>query len=145
MFYRCKHFRVEELVPPRVFNRWGIQSWWFIDQELCQTIDEIRELFGTPITINNWLWGGNFSQSGYRDDSSEYYNEFSAHSFGKAADMKIRNIQSDVAIQMIIDWKKEGKLKYLTRIELATDGWVHVDVFNAKPNDTNKNLYVFYP
>lgn len=145
MYYKCKHFKIEELVPPTVFDRWGQKAWWFIDQELCKTIDELRELFGASITINNWLWSGTYSQSGYRDNSSVYYNEFSAHSFGKAADMKIKGYTSDVSIQMIMDWKKEGKLEYLTRMELATDGWVHVDVFNAEPNNDDQTLYVFNP
>jgi hypothetical protein len=145
MHYRCKHFKIYELVPPRVYNRWGEKAWWFIDQELCKTIDELRELFGASITINDWKWGGNYSQSGYRDTQSKYYSEFSAHSFGKAADMKIEGYSSDVAIQMIINWKKEGKLKNLTRLELGTDGWVHIDTYNAEPNDKDKNLYVFNP
>lgn len=143
MYYRCKHYLIQELVPPTVYKRWKDQAWWFIDQELCMTIDEIRELFGTSVIINDWLWGGEFTQSGYRDDSSKYYNEFSAHSFGKAADMKIKGYKSEVAIEMIRDWKDQGKLKYLTRIELGTDGWVHIDVFNTRPN--NNKLYVFYP
>lgn len=144
MHYRCKHFKIQELVPPSVHNKWGYAAWWFIDQELCKTIDELRELFGTSITINDWSWGGEFTQSGYRNTQSEYYNEFSAHSFGKAADLKISGYKSLVAIEMIKTWKKEGKLKFLTRLELGTDGWVHVDVFNAEPNDSS-GLFVFRP
>lgn len=145
MFYRCKHFIIQELVPHSVYNQWGDKAWWFIDQELCQTIDEIRELFGVSIKINDWHWGGVFDQSGYRNQESKYYTEFSAHSFGKAADLKIHKTDSLFAIEQIRNWKAEGKLKYLTRIELGTDGWVHVDVFNAKPNNPNSRLYEFNP
>ena len=143
MYYRCEHFKIQELVSPKVYSEWGSKAWWFIDQELCKTLDELRKLFDVPITINDWEWGGSYTQSGLRDYGSEYYSPFSAHSFGKAADLKIDEYDSDVAIQMIIDWKNEGKLPHLTRIELDTDGWIHIDVFNTQPN--NNNLYVFYP
>ena len=62
------HFCIEEFVSKKVFKKHGEDSWQFLDIRLLHTIYVIRTLINKPITINNWKWGGKFSQRGLRSN-----------------------------------------------------------------------------
>lgn len=145
MHYRPKHFKAYEFVSEKVYNKWGETAFWFIDQGLLRDLDYLREYFNTSITINDWKWGGNYDASGLRQPGDEYFNPFSAHSFGKAIDIKVKGKKSFDVIEEIKYLKRKGKLKYITRLELGTNGWTHIDTFNAEPNDKDNNLFTFNP
>ena len=128
MIYKCKFFKLQELVSPDVYQKYGDFAWRFFSNEIKQDIDTIREHHGA-LTINNWCFGGNLRNCGYRSnlyENSKLYCSF--HCQGKAFDLHSINnkkLYSDINILFTA-----GKLKAIKRIEspLSTKyGWVHVD------------------
>jgi len=121
------NFRIEELVSKDIFAARGDKSWELFTPQIIETLDELRELFDSIMTINNWLWNGNFQYRGFRPVS--YYagrSSLSQHIRGDALDFDVKGLSAKQARSKIISWKKSGKLKYLTGMELETN-WVHID------------------
>lgn len=127
---KAEHFKIYELVPPSVYEKYGERAWWFIDESLIALIDAMREQFGSA-TINDYKWGGKYSQSGFRTAESQYYNPFSQHAMGRAVDLKFRDYTAnEVRAAMLIN--PEKWLKICPSITLEEDvSWVHVDVRNG--------------
>ena len=134
---KSEYFKIQELVSKNVYNKYGESAWRFIDEKLILSIDAIREYFNQPVTINNWMWGGNLQQRGLRankDDivsgKKDYY--ISQHCLGKAVDLNIR----DFSIKEIYDsiLQNKDKFPYITRIENIknTPTWIHIDVANTE-------------
>ena len=94
-----------------------------------KAIDTLKKRFpeGT-ITINNWLWNGEYSQSGLRTAKSKYYNAYSMHSMGKAADLKFSEYSTDEVRNDILN--NIDEYPYLRGLELETSTWIHVDCRN---------------
>ena len=65
-----KYFCIEELVDSTVYNKYGDSAWKFIDSFALECLLVVREGLGKPMTVNNWKWGGRFSQRGLRDNMS---------------------------------------------------------------------------
>ena len=130
MYIKSKHFRLEELVPKELFNKYGEKCWDFLDPRLLESIDTVKERFpeGT-ITINNWLWNGNRNWSGIRTPNSSYYSQSSMHSWGKAVDMIFSKYSPDEVRQDIID--NPDIYPHIKGLELDIT-WVHLDVRNRK-------------
>lgn len=153
---QLKNFRVEEFVSPETFNIHGNKSISMIDKELLLFIENFHPLcakhFGgkVSIVINNWLWGGEFSQRGLRtfdyylqeltrkigrtptaEQASDYYEKSrSQHKFGRGLDFDVYvdKVRIDPAIirKLIID---NRHLYFIDAISFIEDGvnWVHVD------------------
>lgn len=126
---KSQSFKIEELVPKGVYEKYGNKSWRFIDKGLIITIDTLKKRFpkGT-IKINDWLWGGEYNQSGFRTAKSKYYNAYSMHSMGKAADLKFSDYKPDEVRNDILN--NPDEYPYLKGLELETSTWVHVDCRN---------------
>jgi hypothetical protein len=121
--YKCEHFRIEELVPPELHELLHEDKLWgMFEEDLLRGIDWMRERFG-PATINNWVWGGNFKQSGLRTKNSTHYSETSTHSKGGGIDLKFRDYTSDQVRASM----KEIHSPYIRRMENKVS-WCHVDV-----------------
>lgn len=147
MFYKCKHFKIQELVSPDVYKKYGEKAWSFFNPLLLKDLDFLRELFNSPITVNNWSYGGNYKESGLRANKdsivatqSGYY--VSQHCLGNAVDIKVKNYSPQKVFELII--KNQDKLN-ITRIEdietTGKKGYVHIDIANV---DYDK-LYIFKP
>lgn len=142
--YKCKHFKIQELVSKQVFNKYGDFCWRFFSENILRDLDTIREYHGA-ITINNWLWSGSFSQCGFRSNLEPIVKEkktlyCSAHCMGKAFDLHSSNIKK--LYQDIQKLFNAGKLLAVKRIESPTStkyGWCHIDEFQTN----NKNLEMF--
>jgi len=135
-----KSFKIEELVPPTVFNARGFKSWELIDDKLIITMDAIKARFplGT-MTINNWVWGGDRRWSGLRTpDAAEYYSQTSQHSFGRALDAVFSAYDVEEVRQYILANPEE--FPHVKGVELGT-GWLHVDVRNT----IDGSVKSFYP
>lgn len=51
--YKCKYFKIQELVCNHVMQSYSEeQIWSFLDEDLKKTLDIIREILGVPLTIN---------------------------------------------------------------------------------------------
>lgn len=145
---RSKYFKIQEFVSPEVYNKYGEKAWQFIDDRLIEAMDYIREEIGKPITINNWLWGGNLKQRGLRANKDEmvsskkdYY--ISQHCLGKAVDFNVKDMTTKEVYDWILQHKHDYKLLCIKRMEdiNSTPTWVHIDLANTE----SKELYVFKP
>ena len=129
MIYESKHFKVQELVSPEVYAARGEASWQLLDVYLILTLDQLRDEFG-PLTVNDWLWGGNFKYSGLRPLRGGIGAIYSQHRFGRAADCKPKDLTPQEMHARILD--KQEKFPHLRVLEniVATPTWVHADVRN---------------
>ena len=150
-----KYFDVEEIVSKKFYDTYksllgdnGILSRF--DIRLLITMITIRECLDSPITINNWKWGGRFDERGYRDIStdmvlnrvSQNKTWASGHLFGAAFDF---DVESKTANE-VRKWLKENEdiLPFPIRLERKLNGkyisWVHLDVcYDPK----NPKIYEF--
>ena len=134
-----KYFKIEELVSIKVYKKYGEKSWQFIDPTLIKVIDLIREHFNAPVTINNWLWGGNLEQRGLRTNCDDIVKEkteantlyVSQHCLGRAVDFNVKGLSSREVYEEIL--KNKEKFYLISRIENIknTPNWCHVDVANT--------------
>lgn len=131
-----KYFKIQELVSEAVYKKYGDKSWEFIDTRLIKVLDLLREHFNRPITVNNWLWGGNLQQRGLRANKDElvankkdYY--ISQHCLGKAVDFNIKGLSAQEVYEEIL--KNKEKFYLISRIENIKDTptWTHIDVANV--------------
>lgn len=137
MVYKSKYFNIKELVSPIVFKAYGDFAWSFFDEQLLKDLDLLRELWGNPLIINDWSWGGVYKESGLRCNvdylvKSKSKPYLSAHTMGKAVDIKTHT-HSNKKLYLFILANQE-KFKSFNRLEdiKKTNGWVHVDMFQAK-------------
>lgn len=60
-------FDIQELVCPHTYKVFGERSWQFLERDLLETLLIVRrDILKVPMTVNNWHWGGKFSQRGFR-------------------------------------------------------------------------------
>ena len=132
---RSRYFKIQELVSEAVYKKYGEKSWEFIDSRLIKVLDLLREHFNKPITVNNWLWGGNLQQRGLRANKDElvankkdYY--ISQHCLGKAVDFNVKGLSAQEVYDEIL--RNIEKFYLISRIENIKDTptWVHIDVAN---------------
>ena len=123
----CKHFIIQELVPAPVFHERGERSFELLDTRLLENLDALREQLDTPLTVNDWHRDGKRTQSGLRQYGSNYYSNYSQHTFGRAADI-ICGIDAEEIRRRI----REGEiiLPHPACFELGVS-WVHMDVRNS--------------
>lgn len=134
----AKYFRLEELVDPVTFREKGQDAWSLFPDESILMIDGVREFFGLPVTVNNWLWGGELQFRGYRPDWYTIGAKGSAHRVGKAFDLDVKGWPAQEARRIIMQNKDHSLLRYIQRMERGVD-WVHIDTF--EPPD--ERIYLF--
>ncbi len=130
--YRPKHFRIEELISPELFEQFKDRQhilWQQFDVRGLYSLDMLRELFGST-TVNNWLWGGKYVSSGLRLSGDSHYSPTSQHSHGRGFDLKFKNEKPETVRAFIIRNPQHEKLKYITCIEKDTPTWLHIDCRN---------------
>lgn len=137
--YKCEHFGLYELVDPATYNKYGEFAWQFMDASLLKCMDIIRDELKSPITVNNWKWGGNRSWSGLRTPDSPYYSIYSPHTRGSAIDFLTEGFTADYVRDVIRRLFNEGKLPVDgIRLEMGVS-WIHIDVNNVT------GIVEFYP
>ena len=138
-YYKPKHFQVHEFVDKETHRRFNERSWMFLDPRILYTADGIREYFGKPVTINDWLWGGAAQWRGLRLIHSPVYKPYSQHSYGRALDMTIRGVSAEEARKAIMAHADDERFQYITRMEDGVS-WLHADTANV-PN----RIHLFNP
>lgn len=145
-----RYFSIHELVGKRTYKKHGERAWKFFDDDLLLTLLIIRKHINKPITINNWFWGGKFSQRGLRTIVMQLVKNFflkgklylSAHLFGKAVDFDVEGMTANEVRQWIID--NQHLLPVKVRLERKLRGkyinWVHLDTFWE---EHNPKVYLF--
>jgi len=144
-------FCIEEFVDERTYNKWGESSWQFIDADLLRTILFIRVELDRAITINNWKWGGRFSQRGLRTNVCQIVKGktekdrlyLSAHIMGKAIDFDVKGYTAEEVRYWLSQNESELPCKIRLEHKFKKSGepisWVHLDVFN-NPNNAKIKL-----
>ena len=82
--YKCKHFKIQELVSKQVYKDRGQKAWQLLDIHLLMTIDNLRNNHGR-IIVNDWHRGGKNESRGLRTPDSPHYSTYSQHRFNRAA------------------------------------------------------------
>jgi len=126
---KSKYFKIHEIVPKNIYDKYGEKAWRFVPARLIRMIDSFKETFpdGT-ITINNYIWGGNRYWSGWRTPESTYYSTTSMHASCRAVDMLFSDYTADEVRKRVIA-EQNGAFREVKGLELGTS-WVHADVRN---------------
>ena len=142
-YYQCKHFRIEELVPKKVFEELGGRAWGLFDSRILSTMDTTRDILGVPMVVNDWLWGGNHQYRGWRPtdwrpDGFSQGAKYSQHFYGRAIDSVSPHMPAE---QMRLKIIENNKLfSFLTRIENKVS-WLHLDCKNVNVS----KIHLFNP
>lgn len=127
--YKCKHFKIYELVPPHIYEQRKEKAWQLLDNRMLWTIDLLRDLYG-PIIINNYHSGRPRTCSGLRTPECEIYSPTSQHSFGRAFDCIFTETDVEKIRQDILENTHTCAYQYITAMELNTS-WLHIDCRNC--------------
>lgn len=122
-----KYFQLEELISEATYKRMGDEVITVFNPHALLSLDNLREFFGVPITINNWHIGGKFNWRGYRDAGYKYFNSRSEHAKGNAFDLDVAGMTAEQARQKIIANKDDPLLIGIQRMENKVN-WVHFDL-----------------
>ena len=122
-----KDFSLAEFVPPGIYEHYLDKSIWFIDPKIVSMAQFIRDRFGKPMTINNYLMGGSYQYSAFRDSACTIGATNSQHRHGRAIDFRIHGMTPIEVRDDIIKNFELYRPTGLTTIEGGTPTWTHVD------------------
>lgn len=88
-----KHFKTTELVSKELYTMLGERSIKLFDKSVLDSLDNLRERWGSFIRINDWSKGGPYNQSGLRELNSKVGAVKSKHKEAIAFDVKTQNIK----------------------------------------------------
>lgn len=128
--YKCKHFIIQQLIPPEIFLQRGELAWELLEPRLLVTLDELWDAYG-EFVVNDWHEGGSYKESGLRGWDTKTGARLSQHKFGRATDNKPKKLTPR---EMYEDIRKDPtRFQYLTVLEdiVSTPSWVHTDVRNT--------------
>ena len=127
-----KYFKIHELVPKKMFEKYGESAWRYVDRGMIQDIDHLKEVFpkGT-MTINSYHWNGDREWSGIRTPESPYYSYGSQHSYANAFDAVFSDYEAEVVRMYILN--NQDEFVWITRLEYGVS-WIHADGANT-PHD----------
>jgi hypothetical protein len=136
--YKPEHFKVFEVVDPITYSAYGDKSLWFMDSRILWTADALRDYFGKPCIINNYMTAKQ-GEYVYKDSGLRYQvnpgAERSQHLYGRATDIKIQGVSANDARQEILSKQKtEAAFRFITAVELDVS-WLHVDCRNTNQPD----------
>jgi len=135
------YFCIEELVDKEVFKKYGERAWKFLDKEALQCLLIVREGLDKPMSVNNWKYGGSFSQRGLRHNMSSLVKNktriyLSAHIFGKGFDFDVAGMSSVDVRKWIVENADLFPCKI--RLERNKGGkpipWTHIDTMSEPKN-----------
>ena len=145
--YKCKHFKLMELVPPSIIRDYGDSAWQFLDERALRMLDKLRDKFG-KIIVNDWSWHGENKYRGFRPHYCRIGAKQSQHRFGRAFDCIFPELDStsqrsggvennpestfdsyDKIRQYILDNPQE--FRYINALETGCN-WLHFDVRNCE-------------
>ena len=125
---KSKHFKIHELVPRKMYEKYGEKAWRYVDVRLIETIDKLKEHFNLgTMTINNYYWGGSREWSGIRTPDSPNYSYGSQHSYANAFDVVFSHYSAEEVRHYIIN--NRDLFPHINGLELGVS-WVHLDVRN---------------
>src|SRR3989304_5335996 len=128
-----KNFIIQEFVPQSVYTQFGDKSIWFVDINLINLAQAVRDFFGATVTINNWHSKGTLQNRGYRIPLSEEGGKISKKMIGRAVDISFKDLTVTEAYDKILKNEKLFMSFGLTTLEdiLYTKTWLHLDIRNT--------------
>lgn len=132
-----KYFKPIELVDPMTYEKMFDDCLDLFIPDALQALDDLREFFGKPITVNNWHEGGTLKYRGYRGPECTVGAKKSQHRLGNAFDCTIKGVTAEEARQRILKNKSNPLLNRIMRLEGGVS-WLH---FDLKP--IKNRIYVF--
>ncbi len=140
-----RYFKIQEIVSPQCYQDWKHKGAYFFlsrfDPRLLETMVFTREKLGKKITINDWLWGGDFDERGLRDNltaivQGKHITYLSGHALSMAFDFDVEDMTASAVREWLIEMADE--LPYKIRLECRLNGklilWVHLDVIDEPKN-----------
>ena len=124
-FYKPRHFKVQEFVPPATYKVLGNRAIILISYNILKTADAIREWFNRPVKINDWCFGGKLKYRGYRPCGCPVGAKYSQHKIGAAIDFEVQGMAAEAVRRELV--ANSSHFLYITAIEKNTPTWVHVD------------------
>lgn len=134
-------FDIKELVCPDVYNRDGEAAWRYFRPVLIDFLDWFREEIKRPVYVNNWKWGGDKTQRGYRCNlcnivKSKEKLYVSAHMLGAGLDFNVEGMEPNEVREWLHNnihrffgfWHKYKPKCRLESSRLAPT-WVHIDFY----------------
>lgn len=146
-----ENFDVREFVSRQVYNKFGINSTWFVRKQTVETAEFYKEFFrqyyqlkhpglvkNVLIVVNNWHTGGVKQYSGYREPECTEGATNSQHRISNAFDCEIWTVYNDGTKkeadyteihQVIKDNEQLFLSKGITCVEDVSiaSGWLHTD------------------
>lgn len=144
------YFAIHELVGPRTFNKYGDRAFRFFSTEALYALLITRKNLDRKMTINNWKWGGKFSQRGLRTNVQNLFRQMfksfklylSGHVLGEAFDFDVEGMTAPEVRQWIQDNQHLYPMKI--RLENLKNGkpinWTHLDTIQE---EHNPKVYLF--
>ena len=129
--YQPRHFVPHELLPGLTGN----ETWETLDSALraklddclLETCDDVRDLLGTPCSINDYARGGERQWCGLRTPDCTVGVPHSQHREGRAADLHPLGMTAEMARAIVRNALAAGKLPHLGGVEEGAS-WLHIDV-----------------
>ena len=129
-----KYFELHELVDKETWTKLGSKSIWMLNEKAVKGLEALREAIAKPITVNNWYWGGNLENRGYRSIYSTTGAKFSQHRVGNAFDINVKGMSSDEVNEYI--QKNYHKFGITTLEDKSfTPTWTHIDFRNTQQKE----------
>lgn len=149
-----QYFDVEEIVSDEFFKQHGHRGPYFalshFDPRLLEVMLWVRTSLKKKITINNWKWGGRFSQRGLRDNLQQLVKSatakqrvyLSGHVLAMAFDFDVDGMTAEEVRYWLV--QNAAACPHPIRLERKLNGkqisWVHLDV---KADPKNSHVYEF--
>ena len=129
MIYKCRYFKIYELVSRRFYQQYGQRAWQFLQIKPLITADRLRERYGKT-KINDYRWNGKRQWAGLRTPESPFYSDTSQHSFGNGFDPIFKHVTAEEVREDIVKKPNLKAFEYITAIELDVS-WFHFDCRNC--------------
>lgn len=126
--YKCKHFKIQELVSQATLAYLGEEACWnILDERALMMLDKLRDKFG-PANVNDWIFGGKYDSRGYRAPNDPDGARYSDHRFGRAFDVVFKKVHAEQVRSYILANKDE--FPFITCIESGVS-WLHFSCRNT--------------
>jgi len=119
-------FAIHELVDKETYSALGERSIWMLNPTALTGLLELRHALNKSITVNNWFWGGNLENRGYRSIYSNVGGKFSQHRVGNAFDINVEGMTPDQVYDFILDNYREFGITTIEH-KAFTRTWTHID------------------
>ena len=139
-----RHFQLYELVDRETYETRGETAWELFDPIALEMLDDLRDFFNHPITVNNWHAGGPFQFRGYRPPTYKPgVTPGSYHRMGRAFDFDVKDHTATEARKLIIGSAKVNNPLTMKVQRMEADvNWCHVDI--APPPKGHNRIYLFH-